>query len=75
MRKPILWSSSAAPGQYHSYLVRLWRPTRSAEWRIMAEAVASGDRYMFTDLVELLAFLQGQVRSPPTDAQASLFER
>ncbi len=75
MRKSTLWLTDATPGQYYSYLIRIWRPGPAADWRIRVEAIASGERYTFTELEDLFTFLRMQVRSPPTDGQARLFDQ
>lgn len=65
MSEPTNWLTGATPGDYHSYLVRIWRPSSQAPWRIMAEAVATGERRTFASLEELLGFLQIPLQSPP----------
>ncbi|MCL4860263.1 MAG: hypothetical protein KJZ93_12685 [Caldilineaceae bacterium] len=65
MSEPTNRLAGDAPGEYHSYLVRIWRPGPQAAWRIMAEAVVTGERRTFASLEELLGFLQTELRSPP----------
>lgn len=66
MSKPTSWLTGATPGEYHSYLVRIWRPGPLAPWRIMAEAIVDGEWYTFANLEELCAFFQARVRSLPS---------
>ena len=47
--------------EYQSYLLRLWRPGAGAEWRVMLECIASGERHGFPDLARLFAFLRDQI--------------
>ncbi len=44
--------------EYRSYLVRLWRSSDKDPWRVMIEQVGSNERRMFTNLENLLYFLQ-----------------
>lgn len=71
MSEPTNWLTGVTPGDYHSYLVRIWRPGPQVGWRIMAEAVATGERRSFASLEELCAFLQTELRAsaaPPDGA-------
>jgi hypothetical protein len=44
--------------EYHAWLLRLWRETPEAHWRIALETVPAGERHGFADLESLLAYLQ-----------------
>lgn len=44
--------------EYHAWLLRMWRETPYAPWRIALEDVSSSERKGFADLEALLAFLQ-----------------
>lgn len=46
------------PATYHSFLVRLWRREESAEWRVLAKDVQSGQTYHFANATDCLHFLQ-----------------
>lgn len=43
---------------YRAWLLRLWRETPSAPWRIALENVSTGERQGFADLESMLAYLQ-----------------
>lgn len=43
--------------QYQSYLLRLWRGGEGKTWRAMLEQVDSRQRFGFTDLESMYAFL------------------
>lgn len=43
---------------YHAWLLRMWRETPYAPWRIALEHVSTGERQGFADLEALLFFLQ-----------------
>jgi hypothetical protein len=43
---------------YHAWLLRIWRETPYAPWRIALEHVSTGERKGFADLDALLAYLQ-----------------
>jgi hypothetical protein len=47
-----------APPIYHSFLLRLWRESEHGAWRVALENVTTGERYGFSDLTSLFAFLQ-----------------
>lgn len=42
---------------YQSYLLRLWRESPEAEWRIMLKDIGTEDRRMFASTEDLCAFL------------------
>lgn len=65
MSKSANWLTGATPAEYHSYLVRIWRPGPRSQWRITVEAIATGERRGFANLEELLRFLQTQLNPPP----------
>ena len=52
------------PGDYRSYLVRLWQDNPQAPWRVAVQSVQSGDILHFADLDALFAFLTAQIVSP-----------
>jgi hypothetical protein len=68
MTTPMLEPFSSAPAEYHSYLVRLWRPAPQAEWRLMVERIPGGERRGFATLEALCLFLQKQIRPPEEPA-------
>ncbi|MEZ4713425.1 MAG: hypothetical protein R3A44_39930 [Caldilineaceae bacterium] len=43
---------------YRSYLVRLWRDTPPAPWRLSAQCIQTGEIRHFADLTALFVFLQ-----------------
>ncbi len=43
---------------YRAFLVRLWRNDQSAEWRILAKDVQSGQTYHFSTAEACVRFLQ-----------------
>jgi hypothetical protein len=53
--------------EYHSYLVRLWRPSPQADWRLMIELIPQGERQGFATLEALCHFLHDQMNpvTPP----------
>lgn len=46
---------------YQSYMLRLWRPDGSSNWRIQIESIHSGQRQSFSELPGLVQFLQSQI--------------
>ena len=44
--------------EYHAWLLRMWRETPYAPWRIALENVSTGERKGFADLETMLAYLQ-----------------
>jgi hypothetical protein len=71
MSEPTNWFTGAPPGDYHSCLVRIWRPGPQSEWRILAAVVATGEQRTFASLEELCSFLQtelGPAATPPDGA-------
>ena len=58
------------PATYMSFLVRLWRepgqdsPALLADWHSEVERIQTGQRWTFTTLDELRAFLHRQVEQP-----------
>jgi hypothetical protein len=54
--------------QYQSYLLRLWCSDEGRAWRVMLECVGTHERYGFSNLEDLCAFLEkqmsGEVRVP-----------
>ena len=51
------------PGQYQSYLLRLYRPGPQALWRVILEAIPAGERQGFADLQAAFEFLRSQAPS------------
>ena len=43
---------------YHAWLLRFWRETPYAPWRIALENIVTGERKGFADLNALVAYLQ-----------------
>ncbi len=54
---------------YRSYLIRLWQVNSEgrAVWRVMLESVQTGERWGFTELPDLCAFLQEKINMPADD--------
>lgn len=51
--------TAASPSsEYHVWVLRLWRESSLAPWRITLESVATHEREGFADLSELLVYLQ-----------------
>lgn len=48
----------ADPERYRSYLLRLWRESPGAPWRVLVHSVQSGDERCFAGLAGLLQFLE-----------------
>jgi hypothetical protein len=48
----------ATASNYHAWLLRLWRETPDAPWRIALENVNTGERKGFADLATLTVYLQ-----------------
>jgi hypothetical protein len=44
-------------GNYHAYLVRLWRADASQPWEMVAKDVETGEEYPFADPDALFDFL------------------
>ena len=51
---------SQAQNEYHSYLLRLWRP-QGESWRVQIECVVSGKRHNFSDLETFVEFIENNV--------------
>jgi hypothetical protein len=45
-------------GDYHAYLVRLWRETPEMPWRVLVREALTGRETHFADLDELAHFFQ-----------------
>jgi hypothetical protein len=54
---------SREQGRYISYLLRLWQTRSEGKliWRASLESPHTGERYGFTNLEELFAFLEKEV--------------
>src|SRR5262245_59381410 len=64
-----------APGQYQSYLLRLYRPAANTTWRVILETIPGGEQQGFADLQSAFEFLQSQVPTPGAPALTSLQKR
>ena len=51
---------------YRAYLIRLWRDTPQAPWRVSAQSTETGEVIRFADLKALYAFLDSQSADTPT---------
>ena len=51
---------------YRAYLIRLWRDTPQARWRVSAQSTETGEVIRFADLKALYAFLDSQSADTPT---------
>lgn len=49
----------ADPERYQSFLLRLWKETPELPWRYQVHCVSTGDEYRFSELDQVIAFLQG----------------
>lgn len=56
------------PGNYHAYLLRVWRETDAMPWRATLEDPHTGERLSFAGADQLLAYLRRQL--PPGDPPA-----
>ena len=45
---------------YRAYLVRMWRDTPHAAWRVSAQSAETGEVIRFADLKALYSFLNSQ---------------
>ena len=45
---------------YMSYLLRLWRDSKSVPWRVSLESIATGERRLFASVEALFTFLKAQ---------------
>ena len=60
-------------GEYHSYLLRLWRTSRAGAWYASLQSTATEQVIHFSDLAALLAFLMAQTgESLPEQAGESV---
>lgn len=50
-------------GNYHSYLLRLWRNSATGCWRASLQSTANGERLAFADVQSLIAFLVHQLET------------
>lgn len=51
---------------YRAYLIRLWRDTPDAPWRVSAQSTETGEIIRFADLKALYSFLDSQSADTPT---------
>jgi hypothetical protein len=60
------------PEVYHSYLLRVWRAgsAEAPSWRLLIEDVLSRERYGFTSLEELAAFLLARAGASSTPVRS-----
>jgi len=45
---------------YTSYLLRLWRDSKSVPWRVSLESITTGERRLFASVEALFIFLEAQ---------------
>lgn len=50
--------------EYHSYLLMFWRPDTHSDWRYVVELVATGERFTFSRITDVFAFLQQMKVAP-----------
>ena len=46
------------PERYQSFLLRLWKETPELPWRFQVRCVSTGKEHRFSELEQVLAFLQ-----------------
>ena len=51
-------TAASLSSEYHVWVLRLWRESSLAPWRITLESVVTHEREGFADLNELLTYLQ-----------------
>jgi hypothetical protein len=49
-------------GGYRAYLVRMWQEHPQAPWRASAQNARTGEKQVFADLAQLVAFLYAQAQ-------------
>ena len=49
---------------YRAYLIRLWRDTPRAQWRVSAQSAETGEVIRFADLNAIFSFLHSQTSTP-----------
>ena len=47
--------------QYQSYLLRLWQETPQTPWRVSLQSTVNNERFGFSSLESLFAFLESQI--------------
>ncbi len=45
---------------YMSYLLRLWRDSKSVPWRVSLESIPTGERRLFANVEALFTFLEAR---------------
>lgn len=45
---------------YMSYLLRLWRDSKSVPWRVSLESIVTGERRLFANMEALFTFLEAR---------------
>lgn len=50
------------PNQHAAYLLRIWRTSEDAEWRVFLQDVHTGEQRGFRDFEALVAFFEGTQR-------------
>ncbi|HNT25762.1 MAG TPA: hypothetical protein PKM21_15435 [Anaerolineales bacterium] len=56
----------------HTFVVRLWAETTAAnavQWRGSVEHIASGQKFYFTSLNDLVGFIGRRIEAPSSDSQ------
>jgi hypothetical protein len=52
-------------GGYSAYLVRMWQEHPHSPWRASAQNAQTGEKQVFADLAQLVAFLYAQTQPQP----------
>ena len=65
-------SMAADPGDYHAYLLRLWRAQQDQQvvWRASLDDPRTGERRGFASFDQLVDYLQETLEERPKDEEA-----
>ena len=53
--------------QYQAYLLRLWQETPHTPWRVSLQSTVNNERFGFSSLESLFAFLESQTDQAATE--------
>ncbi len=57
-------STLTHPTYYQAYLIRLWRESETSAWRVVVVYVPTGEKRLFKELGEALAFIEQRAAEP-----------
>ncbi|MFP4346119.1 MAG: hypothetical protein ACLFU8_15590 [Anaerolineales bacterium] len=63
-------------GEYHSFLLRLWRASRESPWLFSLTRVGGEEQHTFSRMEDVVEFLEEQVdpKCPPEEVRSAAEE-